>query len=122
MLGRKLQVVYGGELGREYAKLKAVARIVRLLDQAGIAKKFADKTVDAEDINVKASGLCSSNDTHIISLARVGTARLLCSADHALHADFKNAKLISKPRGRIYQNPTHDNLLKRKCKACKKIG
>ncbi len=122
MFARKLEVVYGGELAREYARLKTVARIVKLLDQAGIAKKHNDKRVDDEDDKVKKLNLCMSNDTHVIALARVARARLLCSADQALHIDFKNKKLIDKPRGRIYQNATHDGLLKRKCRACKKIG
>ncbi len=122
MLTRKLEVVYGGELAREYAKLKTVARIVRLLDQAGIAKKHKDKLVDDENKIVKTLNLCTSNDTHVIALARVARARLLCSADKGLHIDFKNKKLIDKPRGRIYQNATHAGLLKRKCRVCKKIG
>jgi hypothetical protein len=122
MLERKLQVVYGGELGREYAKVKSVARVVKLLDQAGIAKKVSDRAVDEEDKVVKTLNLCVSNDTHVIALARVAEARLLCSADQGLHTDFKNKKLIDKPRGRIYQNKTHNGLLKRKCRVCKKIG
>jgi len=122
ILARRLQVVYGGKLGREYTKVKSVAHIVKLLDQAGIAKKHKDKTVDNEDKRVKKLNLCMSNDTHVIALARVARARLLCSADQGLHVDFKNKKLIDKPRGRIYQNATHDGLLKRKCKVCNKIG
>jgi predicted nucleic acid-binding protein len=122
LLEHKLEVVYGGELAREYARLKAVARIVKLLDQAGIAKKHKDKSVDNEDKKVKEMNLCKSNDTHVIALARVARARLLCSADQGLHTDFKNKKLIDKPRGRIYQNATHDGLLKRKCRVCGKIG
>jgi hypothetical protein len=122
MLTRKLVVVYGGELAREYAKVRAVAHVVKLLDQAGIARKYNDKAVDDEDQQVKKLNLCVSNDTHVIALARVAGARMLCSADQGLHADFKTKKLIDKPRGRIYQNATHDGLLKRKCVKCKKIG
>jgi hypothetical protein len=122
MLARKLEIVYGGELAREYAKITSVARLVRLLDQAGVAKKYDDTVVNAEDKKVKRLNVCTSNDTHIIALARVAHARLLCSADQKLHTDFKNKKLIDKPRGRIYQSPVHDDLLKRKCQVCKKIG
>ena len=32
LFARKLQVVYGGELAREYLKLTTVSRIVRTLD------------------------------------------------------------------------------------------
>jgi hypothetical protein len=117
-----LQVVFGGELRREYLKVPTVTRILRLLDQAGIAKKIADKDVDAEDKEVKKRAQCKSNDTHVIALALVSNARLLCSADHGLHADFKNPILLPKPRGRICQTAAHGKLLKRKCAVCKKIG
>ncbi len=122
LLKKKLQMVYGGGLRREYLKVSKVTRIVRMLDQAGIAKLIPDKDVDAQDKEVKKQAQCKSNDTHIIALALVSKARLLCSADHELHADFKNPLIISKPRGRIYQSPEHVDLLKRKCAVCKKIG
>ena len=120
MLKKKLQVVYGGELRREYLKLSAVTD--SMSHQAGIAKLIPDKDVDAEDKEVKKQGQCTSNDTHVIALALVSKARLLCSADHGLHADFKNPRIISNPRGRIYQTREHVDLLKRKCSVCKKIG
>ncbi len=122
LFARKLQVVYGGELAREYLKLTTVSRIVRKLDQVGIARKIPDKAVDEKDKEVQTAGNCTSNDTHLIALALVSRARLLCSADHALHADFKNRNIIAKPRGRIYQNTTHNHLLMRKCKVCELIG
>ena len=122
MREKKLQMVYGGELRREYLTLTKVTRMVRLLDQAGIAKLIPDKDVDAKNEQVQKQGLCKSNDTHVIALALVSRARLLCSADQDLHVDFKNHFIISKPRGRIYQNASHTNLLKRKCTVCKKIG
>lgn len=118
----RLLVVYGGKLGREYLRLSMVSRKLRTLDQAGIARKMPDKAVDEKDKEVQTAGNCTSNDTHVIALALVSRARLLCSADHTLHTDFKNPKIIAKPRGRIYQNTTHNNLLKRKCKVCKLIG
>ena len=119
---RKMQLVYGGELRREYLRITSVIRELRKLDQAGIAKRIPDKTVDAEDKKAKKKQQCTSNDTHIIALALVARARLLCSADQELHADFKNPEILPKPRGRIYQTPEHTHLLRRKCRVCKKIG
>ena len=43
-----------------------------------------------------------SDDPHIIALALVNGARLLYSNDLALQKDFRNAKLVSKPKGKIY--------------------
>jgi hypothetical protein len=119
---KKIQVVYGGKLREEYLKLSGVSRIVRILDQAGIAKEISDNDVEAEDRKLRRSARCRSNDTHVIALALVAKARLLCSADHKLHEDFKNRNIISNPRGRIYQSTAHENLLKRKCTVCKKVG
>lgn len=122
LIKRKLQIVYGGDLAREYTKILKVLRVIKAFDQAGIAKKISDSDVDDENQAIVRLGLCKSNDTHVIALARVSKARLLCSADNLLHTDFKNKQLIDKPRGRIYQNSRHDNLLRRKCKQCNKIG
>jgi len=46
-----------------------------------------------------------------IALARVNGARVLCSEDGALWTDFKNQRLINKPRGRIYRTAQHARLL-----------
>lgn len=45
---------------------------------------------------------CKSNDHHVIALAQISGARLLYTNDNDLQEDFKNKKLIDKPRGRIY--------------------
>jgi predicted nucleic acid-binding protein len=117
-----LQIVYGGELRREYIKTTSVTRIIGLLDRAGIAKKIHDSDVDAMAATIKGEGNCTSNDTHVIALAIVSKARLICTADQALHVDFKNSRLLAKPRGKIYQTAAHKRLLKRKCNECGKIG
>lgn len=60
---------------------------------------------------------CSSDDPHVIALARVSGARVLCTLDGALEADFKNGALVNSPRGHIYKNPSHFRLLRhhRRC-------
>lgn len=42
-----------------------------------------------------------SNDPHVIALARVSGARILYSRDGDLCDDFRNPRLVPKPRGRI---------------------
>ena len=50
---------------------------------------------------------CSSNDKHVLALARASGARLLYTHDQKLAKDFKNKKLINNPRGSVFQtNPT----------------
>ncbi len=56
-----------------------------------------------------------SNDTHILAIALVERrARLLFGGDKGdkdLHEDFTDHRIINKPRGHIYKNKTHINLL-----------
>ena len=70
------------------------------------------EVVNAEESLVVSTGLCVSDDPHIIALARVSGARTLCSNDNNLHTDFKNQRLLSHPRGGVYQNANHGHLLR----------
>ena len=106
---------YGGKLTREYLQSHAFAKHLIQLDRAGRAKKENDARVNAKTIEVEQSGLCLSNDAHIVGLALVGGARLLCSRDIDLHQDFTNPALIANPRGSVYQNPSHAHLIRRHC-------
>lgn len=110
------KIVYGGHLTVEYSRNNAVRRIVIQLDRAGRARRVNDDSVNQEQIQVQDSGLCRSDDEHIIALARVSNTRLLCSNDINLHTDFTNQRLLNNPRGKVYQNPSHNNLLLRFCR------
>jgi hypothetical protein len=104
-------LVFGGKLSKELSNRIASRRYLRALLQAGRAYQIPDATVQSEEQQVTASGHCRSDDPHVVALARVSGARTLCSHDRALHQDFRNSDLISKPRGRVYQNETHAHLL-----------
>jgi hypothetical protein len=112
--GTIAKLVYGGEFLREYNGNRAVLRRVAVLDTAGRTRKMRDDQVDEEAKNV--AGSCVSDDPHIIALARVSGVRLLCSHDHALHKDFTNKALLDNPRGKVYQNAGHKDLLRQFCK------
>jgi hypothetical protein len=112
----RVQIAYGGRLRREYERSPALLRIVAALDRAGRAFKVSDEAVDAEEVVVASSGVCESDDPHVIALARVAEVRLLCSHDQQLHADFTNPNLLNHPRGKIYQNTSHDHLLRTHCR------
>jgi hypothetical protein len=104
-------LVFGGKLSKELSNRGESLRYLRALLQAGRAFQIPDATLQSEERKVIHSGLCQSNDLHVIALARVSGARTLCSHDRELHQDFRNSELISKPRGRVYQNATHTKLL-----------
>jgi len=51
---------------------------------------------------IQAEDRLKSDDAHVVALAIVSGARLLYSKDVDLHEDFKNSKIISDPRGKVY--------------------
>lgn len=106
----------GKKLREEYQRLAKVWRFIVLLDRAGKVAVCSDAAVDALHEELQNSGLLQSDDPHIIALAKVSGARLLCSKDQNLHKDFRSAKLISGPRGSVYQNESHAPLLGKCCK------
>lgn len=110
--GRKKVVIGGSKLKAEYQKLATVWRLLRTLDQAGRAQLIDDGEVDREQEYLLANVLMASDDSHVLALARVSGARLLCSHDQALHADFSNRNIIDRPRGKVYQDATHSHLLR----------
>lgn len=111
----QVRIFYGGTLRDEYLKNGTVRKLLALLDRAGRAVQVTDGPIEAEELIVKAMGLCVSNDIHVIALARASGVRLLCSHDIALHNDFTNGRLINRPRGRVYQNTSHNHLLTASC-------
>jgi len=110
-----VMVMGGTKLRNEYKKLASVWRFIIALDRAGKAVAYSDAAVDALQKELENSGLLQSDDPHIIALAKVSGARLLCSKDQNLHKDFRSQKLISLPRGQIYQNTAHKPLINKFC-------
>lgn len=108
------KVVYSQQFVDECKNI-AIRGILAQLDKAGRAKVIDANQINLEISHVLNSGFCQSNDLHIIALARVSGVRLLCSHDQKLHSDFTNKKLIDQPRGKVYQNAKHKNLLKQFC-------
>ncbi len=105
-------MVYGGHLVTELFRTAKVRRYIRALYQSGRAYKIDDQLVDIETNNLVRSGLCCSDDEHVIALARVSGARTLCSHDQPLQVDFRYPQLVNNPRGSIYQRPQHAHLLR----------
>jgi predicted nucleic acid-binding protein len=114
-------IVFGGHLAEELCRIRSVreggARALSELKRAGRAHEIRKDCVEREENIVgslkTANGkrLCKSNDPHVVALARVSGARVLCSADQDLHVDFKNLRVVPSPKGRIYQNAAHANVL-----------
>jgi hypothetical protein len=110
------RMVHGGKLTQEYLGNNRVRRLIVELGRSGRAIKVDDALVDAEELKVKESGMCRSDDEHIIALARVSKVRLLCTNDDNLTTDFTNKNLLDSPRGKVYKHATHKPLLVKFCK------
>ena len=97
----------GAEFGRDFEDLDRAkpTTVTEWLSQAFLAGKLIDHDddeVDARAEEVERTGLCVSNDFHIIALAQVAGARMLYSRDQDLHRDFTNPALLDHPRGKVY--------------------
>lgn len=118
-------LVIGGKLREELNQMSSFKEWQKEAILSGRVILAEDNIVLAEAMNLSDSGLCQSDDEHVIALARLSGARLLFSNDYKLQRDFKDKKLIDEPRGSIYstlQNrnvaSTHKNLLRKN--VCKK--
>jgi hypothetical protein len=105
------RLIYGGRLEEELQRLRDAVRTLRQWSLAGQAVRVEPSHLTAEEDQVRKSGLCRSNDSHVIALARFSGARVLCTDDRTLMRDFRNPSLIDNPRGSIYQNRSHAHLL-----------
>jgi hypothetical protein len=104
-------LVFGGRLASELDRVSIARKRLLELNRAGRARRIDDSAVQEEQQTVDATGLCRSNDSHVVALARVSGARVLCTGDGNLRQDFKNPELVSKPRGKLYQREEHAHLL-----------
>ena len=103
-------LVYGGRLVEELGRTAGALRLLAELRRSGRAVLESDATMALEEERVRATGECSSNDQHVIALARVSGARVLYTEDQALMGDFGNPRLL-RPKGKIYRRAEHRRLL-----------
>ncbi len=110
----RARLVAGGRLRRELGKSYEIRKKFLEYERSGRARLIADKDVDREEQIVVTEGLCRSNDEHIIALARVSGARLLCTDDGDLEDDFGDRNILD-PRGNVYKYSNHVHLIRRHC-------
>lgn len=101
--GSRLRAEFGHNFGDlERAKSTTVTEWLLQVSLAGKLIEHDNDEVDARAAEVERTGLCASNDSHIIALAQVANARMLYSRDQDLHQDFTNSTLLNRPRGKVY--------------------
>lgn len=106
------RLVYSGRLKTELERHEAARRLLLAWWRVGRARLLDDALLAGEETMVASLGHCQSNDLHVIALARQSGARILCTDDQLLVRDFRDSRLISKPRGKVYRNPAHRHLLR----------
>ena len=103
-------LVTGGDNQREIFNVGS-ARIT-ILNWFRLGRAHIIPDVDSKATSLSFDPNIRSNDFHVLALALLSGARVLCSTgDGDLCRDFKNIKVIPRPRGRIYRNASHRKLL-----------
>ena len=96
----------GTKLRAESMHVSAFSVWWRNATRSGVATEIKAKEIDDLEQYLIAEDSCSSDDEHIIALAKVSGARLLYSNDVALVDDFRNKgktpNLLPQPRGKSY--------------------
>lgn len=121
LLGEKgpPRLVAAGKLREELARIEDVRRLLLQLDRAGRLRSADAGKLQQEEDRLRDEGRCRSNDRHVLALAIVTGARTLATFDNALAHDFRNADLVSRPRGNVYRDPAnHSHLLRHTPTSC----
>jgi hypothetical protein len=108
------QLVIGGRLREELVRYNAFRPWLVEALRAGRATSLNDAEVEKRETRLRQSGVCESNDQHIIALAQLSNARLLYTNDDALSRDFGKKELIDNPRGKVYSTKSGGEFNKRR--------
>lgn len=96
----KGKVIVGGKLLEELGNSHQLQ--ISGLIRAGIALRIDSNQVQAKTQQIARKGISRSNDAHVLALAQISGARLLYTNDRNLQQDFRDKRLIDKPRGTVY--------------------
>jgi hypothetical protein len=100
--------ISGGKLKKELLGC-SFKELYQTLVLAGRLFEVDSKRIESEILSIE--GKLTSNDAHVIAIARLSDCRLLFSRDKGLQTDFKKKSLIDHPRGKVYSLHTHARLL-----------
>ena len=111
---QKLKLVYGNDEKSidEIKRSPKMKKMIRDLQRATYRVESKEMKEEIDCTRKINKTPIKSNDTHILAIALVEKkARLLFGGDTNLHKDFTDHRIINNPRGSIYQDKTHINLL-----------
>jgi len=107
--GGKLVYSTSGQFAAEIAKLSK--RRLAEHYRAGRATAIPAGEFRNDERQLRNNSAVRSNDFHVLALARYSKARILYTGDTALMQDFKDKRLVDKPRGKIYSGRQNAGLL-----------
>jgi hypothetical protein len=99
------QLVFGGKNAEELFKTRNAKAWILQAWRGGRAKLIRPERIDAE-LSAIANLQITSDDAHVLALARASGARSLFSEDNELIRDFKDREIIT-PRGRVFRRVEH---------------
>ena len=105
------RLVFGGRNATELFQAASAKRWILQAWRSGRARQISNPDIEREVALLRGVPNVTSNDLHILALARASGARLLFSDDNALIHDFKNASIIAAPRGKVFRKPAHRRTL-----------
>ena len=108
----------GGKLTRELARVEQARKFLVDLNRAGRLRTISGEAIQEHERQLQSAKILRSNDVHVLALAIATGARTLATFDGNLSDDFKDPRIINKPRGRIYRNPNEHKHLLRHTKSC----
>ncbi|MDH3031054.1 hypothetical protein [Methylobacterium fujisawaense] len=101
---RAIQVPGGGTKYKDEVVRSPLREVFQELLRSGIIKLYSDEDIDTLEAQYKLNPDLKSDDQHVIAIAYRSGCRVLFSADKALSDDFKNHKILPKPRGKVLCN------------------
>ena len=117
---KRVTLVVGGKLLQELSKSRNFNTWLQTALLHGRAQKFSDEEVLRATKELQEQEICTSDDEHVLALARVSGARLLYTNDRDLQRDFKNRHVVGGVQGKVYSTlrgenvtRTHKDLLRR---------
>jgi len=118
------RIATGGRNLEELTVSAGGKRFIAGLLKAGKAWKYEADVISTKERELADSGILQSDDEHVLALSIVSGARCLFSDDRDLCDDFRNPRIISRPRGKVYRRDEHQHLLRNapKCRQPQSSG
>ena len=107
---RGAKLVVGGRLLDELSNSKAFNTWLQTALRFGRAQRFPNEEVETATKELQEQQTCTSDDEHVIALAKVSGARLLYTNDRDLQRDFKNRQIMGGVRGTVYSTIHTENV------------